>query len=304
MTTGTGPQVAAERRAFRDAFIGAGVLLDSGVPGLYGRGASLEAVVRALDRMLDGPCGADGAERVFFPPLVAQRVVEQTGFVENFPHLCGWVYRFEGDEDAHRALAGRGATDSLRPTELVLTPAACHPLYPTLRGVLPEGGRLFDFTAHCFRHEPSDDPARMQAFQVRENVRLGAPEAVRAWRDAWLERALGIAASLGLSARIERAHDPFFGRAGRMLAASQLEQALKYELLVPIASEAEPTAVASFNLHLDRFARAFGIQLASGAVAHSACLGFGLDRIALALFRAHGLDPRRWPAAVRRCLGE
>lgn len=304
MTNDAGPQVAAERVAFRDALVAARVLLDSGVRGLYGRGASLEAVVRALDRMLDGPCGAGGAERVYFPPLVPKRVVEQTGFVENFPHLCGWVHAFEGDDEAHRALAAGGATDSLRPTELVLTPAACHPLYPTLRGVLPEDGRLFDFTAYCFRHEPSDDPARMQAFQVRENVRLGAPDAVRAWRDAWTERALGIATSLGLPASIGLAHDPFFGRAGRMLAASQREQALKYELLVPITSEAAPTAVASFNLHHDHFTQPFAIRLPSGAVAHSACLGFGLDRLALALFRIHGLDPRRWPAAVRRRLAE
>ena len=74
-----------------------------------------------------------------------------------------------------------------------------------------------------------------------------------------------------------------------MLAASQREQELKFELIVPIAGP-EPTAVASFNYHQDHFASAYGIELADGARAHTACLGFGLERIALALFRAHGLD--------------
>jgi hypothetical protein len=33
--------------------------------------------------------------------------------------------------------------------------------------------------------------------------------------------------------------------------------------------------------------------------AHTACLGFGLERITLALLRTHGLDVSTWPAAVR-----
>jgi seryl-tRNA synthetase len=61
----------------------------------------------------------------------------------------------------------------------------------------------------------------------------------------------------------------------------------------------EPTAVASFNYHQDHFASTYGIQLADGSVAHTACLGFGLERISLALLRAHGLDVSDWPAEVR-----
>ena len=40
---------------------------------------------------------------------------------------------------------------------------------------------------------------------------------------------------LGLDADFDVAADPFFGRGGRMLAASQREQALKFEILVQIA---------------------------------------------------------------------
>jgi hypothetical protein len=31
-------------------------------------------------------------------------------------------------------------------------------------------------------------------------------------------------------------------------------------------------------------------------------VGFGLERVALALFKTHGLDPRSWPADVRNVL--
>jgi hypothetical protein len=35
---------------------------------------------------------------------------------------------------------------------------------------------------------------------------------------------------------VDVANDPFFGRAGRIMASSQRDQGLKFELLVPIES--------------------------------------------------------------------
>ena len=44
----------------------------------------------------------------------------------------------------------------------------------------------------------------MQAFRVREFVRVGTPDVVVAWRDMWLERGLDIMNSLGLPAESRR----------------------------------------------------------------------------------------------------
>jgi seryl-tRNA synthetase len=68
---------------------------------------------------------------------------------------------------------------------------------------------------------------------------------------------------------------------------------------VPIAG-AEPTAVTSFNYHEEHFAERFGLVLSDGGTAHTACLGFGQERIVLALLRTHGLEPATWPAEVCR----
>jgi seryl-tRNA synthetase len=87
-----------------------------------------------------------------------------------------------------------------------------------------------------------------------------------------------------------------------MLKANQRDQTLKFELLVPICSQDKPTACCSFNYHQDHFGHLFGIELAAGGVAHTACVGFGLERIALALFHTHGLDLGGWPDAPRRIL--
>src|SRR5258706_2342402 len=53
--------------------------------------------------------------------------------------------------------------------------------------------------------------------------------------------------SLGLSYRVEQANDPFFGRGGKLMAMAQIEQSLKFELLVPLRSAEQPTACMSFN---------------------------------------------------------
>ncbi len=58
----------------------------------------------------------------------------------------------------------------------------------------------------------------------------------------------------------------------------------------------------SINNHLDHFGTAFDIALETGERAHTACFGFGVERIVLALLKEHGLDVEGWPAAVRERL--
>ena len=106
---------------------------------------------------------------------------------------------------------------------------------------------------------------------------------------------------LGLPAESDAANDPFFGRGGRVLAKSQREQKLKFEVLVPVISAENPTAVL-VQLSSEHFWLHVEIQTADGATAHTACLGFGLERVTLALFRHHGFEPSNWPVEVRRQL--
>ena len=60
-----------------------------------------------------------------------------------------------------------------------------------------------------------------------------------------------------------------------------------------------PTAICSFNWHQDHFSGTFDIRTADGEMASTACLGFGLERVTLALIKAHGFDPAEWPDEVR-----
>jgi seryl-tRNA synthetase len=289
-----------------EALVAAGHLIPSGVPGVYGRGSDFEDIRMRFDAYVSRAAAPEAPEVLRFPPVLPRRQLEDTGYLNNFPHLAGTVFAFEGSEaqaraQAERAHAHEDWSEHQHMSDLVLMPAVCYPVYPAIarRGPLPPGGVTIDpGGSYAFRKEPSGDPARLQMFHMRELVRIAEPETVQAWRDGWRDRALELLRGLGLDASFDVAADPFFGRSGRMMAASQREQELKFEILVPIAGP-EPTAVASFNYHQEHFAHLHGITTADGAAAHTACLGFGHERIVLALLHTHGLDPAEWPADVR-----
>jgi len=295
-------------RDLHEGLVNNGLIVPSSVPGIFGRSAVFEDVLRRFDDCVSRVAKDDGAEKMLFPPTLDRKILEKSEYLDSFPHLAASVFSFRGDERKHaelreRVRAGEKWDDLQSMTDVVLTPAACYPVYPSLSGRVGPEGRLVDMQNWVFRHEPSHEPTRMQAFRVREVVRVGTPDMVVAWRDMWLERGLRILRSLGLDAHSDVASDPFFGRGGRMLASNQRAAQLKFEVLVPIISEEEPTAVCSFNWHQDHFAKIFDIRTDDGELASTACLGFGMERVCMALFRHHGFDPATWPREVRTSLG-
>ncbi|MGO9964696.1 MAG: amino acid--[acyl-carrier-protein] ligase [Acidimicrobiales bacterium] len=289
---------------FRSALLASGLLVETGVDGLYGRSGTFEKVVRGIDDLVTAAGADQDASVLHFPAVMPRPVLERTGYPRSFPNLLGSVSVFDGGDEEHVELLERlthGGTwvELLTPSDVSLCSAGCHPLYPLCSGRLPAGGRRFEVFGQCFRHEPSLDPARMQAFRMHEFVYLGDPDGAVAHRDLWLGRSADLLSGLGLKVETVVANDPFFGRTGRMLALNQRTDTLKYEITCAIHPDSEPTAISSCNYHLDHFGTGFEIESDDGSIAHTACVGFGVERITLALLGTHGLDPDRWPVAVR-----
>jgi seryl-tRNA synthetase len=240
---------------------------------------------------------------------MSRRQLEKSGYLKSFPNLLGCVCALHGSEAeingaVERHETGGDWTSSLTPSDLVLSPAACYPVYPIAaeRGPVPEAGYVFDIAADVFRHEPSKEIDRFQSFRMREYVCIGSPEQVSEFRQRWMARAEEIATRLALPFTLEQASDPFFGRMGQMKAVAQLQAALKFELLIPVRSNEKQTACMSFNYHKEHFGTVWDMKLASGGLAHSGCVAFGMDRLAVAMFAVHGLDIAAWPADVRSVL--
>lgn len=239
----------------------------------------LAAVVSALRRL----CAGEAERHLRAPPVLPAASARRAGYSASFPHLLG-------------AVSQGGST-----TDLVLTPAACYHVYPLYEGRVLDGPAEVSVIADCYRQETTAEPGRLRSFRMFETVLLGGPEGCRAWRDERLDRLGRWLEGLGVAAEARPANDPFWGRAGRLLASAQRADGLKWELAADVA-EGVRQAVVSVNYHKEHFGAAFGIRAAGGAPAHTACLGVGLERLLLALERAHGPDPERWPGSVGAAL--
>jgi len=279
-----------------------------GTDGVYARTALYEDMIERLAALITRH-REENTEVMRFPPVMNRAQLEKSGYLKSFPNLLGCVCGLHGTEReinsaVSRFDAGGDWTTSLSPADLVLSPAACYPVYPiaAARGPLPTGGLRFDVAADCFRAEPSRHLDRLQSFRMREYVCIGSPDDVSDFRERWMVRAQAIARDLGLSFKVDYASDPFFGRVGQMKAVSQKQQSLKFELLIPLRSQEQPTACMSFNYHRDHFGTKWGLRTDSNEVAHTGCTAFGIDRLALALFSTHGLDVATWPARTREAL--
>jgi seryl-tRNA synthetase len=245
--------------------------------------ADVRAQIEALAH--DEPFVTMGA-----PPVIARSTVEQAGYVREFPHMLGTVHTFQDPAATWlqlrpEAKPGGDWHHRQRVTDVVLTPAACYHIYPHVAGTQLDASLRFGIESYCYRHEGSSEVGRLRSFRMRELVYIGAPDDCVAWRDHWRERVASWLAGLGLDVRSEVASDPFFGPGARLMRDSQVRDALKLELTVPVA-EGQRQAVASANCHKDHFGATFDITTAAGQVAHSACTAFGLERIALALVHA------------------
>jgi seryl-tRNA synthetase len=279
-----------------------------GVDGVYARTELYVNLVERLEayitRMRD-----PSAEIMRFPPVMSRKQLEKSGYLKSFPNLLGCVCALHGSEASIRDAVDRHDkggdwTTSLTSSDLVLSPAACYPVYPIVaaRGKLPAGGVQFDIEADVFRHEPSMSLDRLQSFRMREFVRIGSPQEIVEFRESWMARAPKIANDLGLPYTLDVANDPFFGRVGQVMAVSQRQQALKFELLIPYYPKASPTACMSFNYHREHFGHVWGIHDIKGEEAHTSCVAFGIDRLAVAMFANHGVNLKSWPAQTRAAL--
>lgn len=273
------------------------------------RNESIAEIEDALDRFILAHDFNQTTAHLRFPPSVDISVLKNNGYFSGFPTFAGCIGSFSEELGKHEDLLHSLLCDEpiepyLQSTGLALTPAACYPVYPAIAkaGPLPEVGKIVSVYSWCFRHEPSADPARRCAFRMREFVYLGSKEGALQFRESWVETAQSIVEKLDLAATFEIANDPFFGESAALMAKKQQEERLKYEILLPITSAEKPNACISFNYHKTHFSSTWGIYQANGELAHSACVGFGIERLTLAFLAKHGSDPVAWSAAVKEQL--
>ncbi len=139
----------------------------------------------------------------------------------------------------------------------------------------------------------------MQLFRQHEFVCIGRPSRLSRSGEMWMERGQAAVQALGLPMEVDVANDPFFGRGGKIVADSQRELKLKFELLIPMNDGLGPTACMSFNYHHGPLRRVVGHPHSPMAARRTpAAWVLASSALTLALLKHHGLDPARWPQSV------
>jgi seryl-tRNA synthetase len=286
-----------------------GIAVEAG-EGQVVLGGPMPALIDGLDARLSHIAGELGATERRYPTLLPTWVLRQAGYLSSFPQHVMFATRLHADADGYRRfaehpvedLAGREVLDQCAGVDYCLPPTMCFHTFHELAGrALPSTGMVVTAQGKSFRHESRYRRTleRLWDFTIRETVFLGDREFVLDQRQRFMDAAFALVDELGLNGHCEVANDPFFSGQGtgeRILSQRLLE--LKYELRLRIGGGGT-LAVGSFNFHERLFGEGFGIHDPDGATAHSACVGFGLERLAYAFACRHGLDPGAWPADLR-----
>ena len=279
------------------------------VDGVYGRSATYESVADAIDRLVlrvrRRPGGAERAVPAGHAvvELREERVPRVVSRPDGLgPHL---PRRRAGPRRAGargRGGRGPGRRSSSRPTWSCARRCATPCTRPS-PARCPRVGRGVEVYGYCFRHEPSTDPFRMQAFRQHDYVYLGTPDGARAHRDRWIERGLDVLERARARGRVGGGQRPVLrparpdaGRQPAIGGAQVRDRGTGRSLEGARRRSRRPTATSTTS------GGPSGSTPPTARSAHTACFGFGVDRITLALLDRHGTDPAGWPAGVRAVL--
>lgn len=276
--------------------------------GQFALGAPFIALMACLDRMLrDIAIDRFAAVEYRYPTLIDTEALYRTGYPNSFPHFLMAVSRLHADIDTYEAflqhLTSNGDLASAvsahgRHAGYMLPPTMCFHTYHQFRQrqlnandgiVVTSRGKSFRYESR-YRHGLE----RLWDFTIREIVFLGSREQVIEQRQSFLAATTDLISQLGLGGYVEVANDSFSGTQTAAQILSQRLLHLKYELRLPV-TDGRTVAAASFNLHGTTFSEPFDIEFAKGQLAHTACVGIGLERFAYAFICQYGADPTRWP---------
>ena len=288
---------------------GEAILLDRGRVAF---GPVLTRLQQGLARRFASMGEALGCLPYAFPSLLTLADLRRTGHLESFPHAVSFVSHFREDLEvltAYAARLRRGAPDAPAAGELaeagcVLSPTVCYHAYRALEGAaLPESGKALWAVGKCFRYEAGNLTGidRLWDFTMLELIFLGGRSGVLAQREALLRETAAFARQAGYAFTLETANDPFFADGYAAKRLYQEIHELKFEMRLALPHRGDDLACASYNAHRDFFGTRFSLA-AGGAPAHTACVGFGLERWVYATVCQFGPDPERWPGILRDLL--
>jgi hypothetical protein len=284
-----------------------GELVQAG-QGRFGFGPRLLGLMEFFDRRIVSLAQLFSAETRQFPTLIAAEVLDRCKYLGAFPHSVSVVLHLREDLDAIQNFARTARWDGhalvcdakdFSPVQCLLSPTICFHCFGWLQDTCQPEPKAFTAVGKCFRYESRNlnGLERLWDFTMREIIFVGAREYVLEQRQRTIDQCIELLQEWDLTYKIKSATDAFFLDESSM-ATFQLAFDLKYEVQAPLPYQRKTVAIGSFNFHQDLFGRSMNISTANREPANTGCVGFGIERLALAFLAQHGLDAKRWPSAV------
>lgn len=279
-------------------------------PGLFVYREPVSTFIRFLDwAILDRFARSFAAQEEHYPNCIPLRSLADTSHFTSFPEHLHFLTHLREDLDVlsrfeHRARKSPGdavpLAHELASVCLVENPSTCYHCYAARRGTRLRGDTAVTAMTKCHRYEAANhaQPGRLLEFSLREVIFLGTPEYVRRMRMETLSLVRELATDWSLYGELVVSNDPFFTADFRNKATHQRRLAMKVEYRAFLPGQTRALAVMSSNLHGPTFSKAFDITMNRRPI-NTGCLGFGLERMALAVLSQHGADQAHWPERLR-----
>lgn len=294
------------------------MLLDRGEAMPTGRGrfitrGRLFALIEALDTFFGGFALRQGAEQTMVGSSIPLSILQRTGYLKSFPHHVRFSGRFRREARALESFSGDAArsdeagsswVDELDAATEALSPTVCYHCFAAHADRALHRDLLLTASAVCHRaeHLAREDLSRLEEFHMREFIAIGTTQTVAQALSAAADHSVRVFERWELHFRLATATDAFFAASNVDRAYFQTLLGLKRELSLRIGHSGTWLAVASFNEHRSSLTDPLNITR-DGKALKSGCVGWGLERLAYALFAQLGPEMTDWPATVRTDLG-
>jgi seryl-tRNA synthetase len=290
-----------------DTLVKTGSLYECG-EGIFGYGGVFLKILHYfLDKTREMGLIQFGAREYEFPVLFPVDSFNQGGYFETFPHHIMFQTTLKNDIDVLNQFSKTGWGDGSTILKNINTPAnvlknaACGPIYPMLakEDIGPEIQVYFTWS-RCFRNEAANifELARLNEFSMSEVVFIGKDDQIKEGMERAKELWHYWIDLFNLNCLIESANDSFFAGNYKKLKFFQKigDSKIEFKLLLPHCGKY--IACASANYHRTHFSKKYDIHSGDG-YCHTACIAFGLERLAYAFLCQHGCEPERWEQRIQ-----
>ena len=252
------------------------------------------------------------AQEEIYPNSIKIESLIKTNHVNSFPeHLLFNCHLLEDIETINHFVKSSDKSEYLSKKnilskiKLIQNPSTCYHCYASKENQYFDKNQTFTAVSKCNRYEASNHSkiGRMQEFSLREVIFLGSPDFIKKTRFKTIKLLNKFVSEWMIEGELITANDPFFTNDFETKASFQLSFDMKYEYKAKLPYQKNSLAIMSSNIHGTTFSKNFNLKSKKNII-HTGCLGFGLERLALAIIAQHGYKSNNWPKKMLRNYNE